>query len=192
MLKLQRFKVKLFNLRIFMRQTIIWLVLGIMILAFTRVFVGSISPFKEGNLNELIQSKEIGPEEWEKLNTEINIAIERGLIFEYLSVNAYIGAFLVSLSLFCIFTSIHLSIDKLFFKDFYVRASLFDATRRSFLFVLAINGIIYLLLYNTEIYVVLVTPLLALIVEILFTKYVKEVFVQKVRRINELSKKPSV
>lgn len=174
-----------------MRRTIIWLILGIMILAFTRVFIANISPFKEGTLNELVQSKEIGPEQWEALNAELETAIERGLIFEYLSTNAYIGGFLFSLSIFCLFTSLHLFIDKLFFKNFYEKASLFDANRRALFFVLALIGMLYLLLYDAEIYVVLSAPLLSLIVEILFTKYAKEVFVQKVKRINELSKTPN-
>lgn len=99
-----------------MKAAAISFVLGIFFFALTYYFYSYESPFKQDKLNELIIAQEIEPNEVDILEQEIDFIISRGLVLEYLSPNAYIALISLILGILCIFFTMHLIVDKLFFK----------------------------------------------------------------------------
>lgn len=157
-----------------MRRVGLYLILGIIFAIISYALLQELSPFNQQKIEELIESKEIEEEDFEKLNNEIDIVIQRGLIFNYLSENAYIVAFCILLSIFCLFVSIHLVLDKIFFKNFYENASHFDALRRGFLLILSIALFIFAKLSRAETYVLILLVIVPIVIEVVIKVYFKK------------------
>jgi len=153
-----------------MKQFVIFLVIGIFFALFSKYIVSSpdIPPLNMDMVQQIITDKGIGPDDAKKLDEEIQNLIDRGLIINYLSTNAYLLAFSILASILCFFVCIHLFVDKLFFKNFYERASLFIAIRRGLLLCLSIGAIILFKLYKVETYVLFLVPIAALTIEGVF------------------------
>lgn len=74
-----------------------------------------------------------------------NKFLNAGLIFRMLNYrNVVILGGLVSSSFVLLFASVHLTIDKLFFKKFYEEPKIFPAFRRGILIVLVCAGLVFL------------------------------------------------
>lgn len=119
-------------------------------------------------VQQLIVDKDIGPDDGKLLNEEIRSLIDRGLIINYLSSNAYLLAISLLASVMCFFVCIHLFIDKLFFKNFYENASIFIAMRRGLLLCISIGAIVLFNLYRVESYVLFLVPIAAVTIEGVF------------------------
>ncbi len=130
-------------------------------------------------IQQLVIEKGIGPDDTKKLDAEIQTLIDKGLIINYLSTNAYLLAFSLLASILCFFVCIHLFFDKLFFKNFYENASLFIAIRRGLLLCLSIGAMVIFRLYRVETYVLFLVPVAALTIEAVF------MFSSKNRRIKK-------
>lgn len=175
-----------------MRRVGLYLILGIIFALISFFLLQELSPFNPLKIEELIQSEEIEEGDFIRLNNEIDNLIDRGLIVSYLSENAYIVFFCIILSILFLFISIHLIIDKLFFKNFYENASHFDAVRRALLLGISIGLLVFAKLSNAEIYVFLLLVIIPLLIEIVFKMYFqrelplpKELPHKPLRRIEE-------
>ena len=142
-----------------MRRVALYLFLGIIFSVLSFYLIQELSPFDTQKLEEIV---------------EIQNIIDRGLVFSYLSENAYIIGGSILASIFFIFISIHLFIDKLFFKNFYENASSFDAIRRGFLLILAIVFLIFSKLSKAENYVLILIVLLPFLLEFVYVFYFKK------------------
>ncbi|MFS8131489.1 MAG: hypothetical protein ACMG57_05965 [Candidatus Dojkabacteria bacterium] len=153
-----------------MRQFIAFLVVGIFFALFSRYIITSpdISPLNLDMVQQLITDKGIGPDDTKQLDTEIQNLIDRGLVINYLSTNAYLLGFSLLASILCFFVCIHLFFDKLFFKNFYEDASLFIAIRRGLLLCISIGAVVIFRLYRVETYVLFLTPVAAITIEGVF------------------------
>ncbi len=153
-----------------MRQFIVFLVVGIFFGIFSRYILTSpdISPLNLEMVQQLITDKGIGPDDSKQLDVEIQNLIDKGIIINYLSTNAYLMAFSILATIFCFFVCIHLFVDKLFFKNFYENASLYVAIRRGFLLCLSLGAIVFFRLYRVETYVLFLVPLAAFTIEGVF------------------------
>jgi len=153
-----------------MKQFIVFLVIGIFFGLFSKYILSSpdISPLNVDMVQQLVTDKGIGPDDSKKLDEEIQNLINRGLIINYLSTNAYLLGFSLLASILCFFVCIHLFVDKLFFKNFYEQASLFIALRRGLLLCISIGAIVFFKLYRVETYILFLIPLVALTLEGVF------------------------
>lgn len=166
-----------------LKKVFILTTIGLVLLALSYYLMQSFSPFKQEKLEELIESKEIEEEDIETLNSEINIIIKDGFILDYLSSNAYLTFGLILASVLCLFSSLHLTIDKLFFKKFYEVPSLFDAVRRGIWISLSLGLMFYLKLFGSDIYTLLSVPIAAFILEVFFTIYLRKEIYKRVKRL---------
>ncbi|MEP7103941.1 MAG: hypothetical protein ABI721_04515 [Candidatus Dojkabacteria bacterium] len=153
-----------------MRHFFVFFIVGVFFAFIARYMIVSpdISPLNLDMVQKLIEEKNIGVDDSKQLNAEIQSLIDRGLILSYLSPNAYLLAVSILASIFCFFSSIHLFVDKLFFKNFYEKASLFNATRRGLLLCISIGAVVYLRLYRVEDYVLILVPIAAVAIEAIF------------------------
>ncbi|MEO6728318.1 MAG: hypothetical protein ABIM99_00185 [Candidatus Dojkabacteria bacterium] len=153
-----------------MKQFVVFLVIGIFFGLFSKYILSSpdISPLNLEMVQQLITDKSIGPDDSKKLDEAIHEVIDRGLIINYLSTNAYLLAFSLLATVLCFFVCIHLFVDKLFFKNFYEGASIFIAIRRGLLLCLSIGAIVFFKLYKVETYVLFLVPVAALTIEGVF------------------------
>jgi small-conductance mechanosensitive channel len=173
-----------------MKKILIFFVLGIFFAALANYLVSNTSPFDLEKLQKFSIDQEISDNDWEKFDSEIKEILDKGLIFNYLSGNAYLVALLILGSLFCFFAVLHLIIDKLFFKEYFEPPSLFDAIRRGIFFCAALSLIVLMRLYAVrDNYYLFIIPLFFLLFDYVFTKYFKESILEKIKEINELQKK---
>lgn len=174
-----------------MKRVVILLALGVFLLFLARYFFVNFSPFNLNQIQHLIEANNIKPGEWDVLNSTIQILIDKNQIIEYLSNNALIASAVFISGILCIFIGLHLIIDKFFFKNFYEKASIFDAVRRGILFCVAISLTVYLKLYGLDLQTILLIDLLLIVVEILFFHYIKPHIKIGVGKVVELNKKIS-
>lgn len=172
-----------------MKRVVILLALGVFLLFFARYFFINFSPFNLTSLQHLIEANNIKPGDWEALNSTIQVLIDKNQILSYLSNNAYIASAVLIAGILCIFVAVHLVIDKFFFKNFYEKASLFDAVRRSFLFCTALSLTVFLKLYGLDIQTIVLVNILIVAIEILFYLYIKPHIKYGVGKVVELNKK---
>lgn len=136
-----------------MRIAFFALFVSIFFLGITYYFFVEVSPFDEAKIEEIVVANELKPGDEEALFFELDFIIERGLVMEYLSSNAYVG--LASLATFftLIFFALNLIIDKLFFKTLIDPPDYSLALRRSLEFALALGAFLSLKLrgINTEV-----------------------------------------
>lgn len=172
-----------------MKRVVILLALGVFLLFVARYFVTNFSPFNLSQIQHLVEANNIKPGEWDSLNSSIQVLIDKNQILNYLSNNAYIASVIFIAGILCIFIGIHLVIDKFFFKNFYEKASVFDAVRRGILFCLGIALTVYLKLYGLDLQTILLIDILIFAIEILFFLYVKPHLKSGVGKVVEFNKK---
>ncbi len=172
-----------------MKRVGIFLSLGIFLLLIARYFFENFPPYNIVQLQHLVEANNIQPGDWESLNDAIDVLIEKNQILNYLSNNAYIAAGILLAAIFSLFVAVHLVIDKFFFKNFYEKASLFDAVRRGFLVCVALGLTIYLKLYGIEIQTIIFVDIFILAIEILFFVYVKQHLKLGVGKVIEFNRK---
>lgn len=172
-----------------MKRVVILLALGIFLLFVARYFFTNFSPFNLAQLQHLIEANNIKPGEWDSLNTSVQTLIDKNQILSYLSNNAYIASAIFVAGVLCIFVAFHLVIDKFFFKNFYEKASVFDAVRRGILFCLGLSLTVYLKLYGLDVQTILLINVLIFSIEILFFLYIKPHIKSGVVRVVEFNKK---
>lgn len=172
-----------------MKRVLILLALGIFLLFVARYFFINFSPFNLTQLQHLIEANNIKPGDWDSLNATIQFLIDKSQILSYLSNNAYIASAIFIGGILCLFIAFHLTIDKFFFKNFYEKASLFDAVRRGILFCTAVTFSVYLKLYGLDLQTILLVDLLIFVIEILFFVYIKPHLKSGVGKVVELNKK---
>lgn len=154
------------------RTITIFLALSLLLSLIGYYFILNTTPIKFEKLEQIIQRESIPQDSEEELWAYVDSEIEKGYIFEYLSNEAYIVVALLSFSVFFTLTSIHLLIDKLFFKKFFQKPSMFNACRRSAVLILSFFGFSGLYLINSEWYVYTFFPVLVVLLEIIFSSIV--------------------
>lgn len=157
-----------------MRSVLVFLIIGIFFAILSVFIIQSFSPFDEVKINELIKSEKISQNSPETLNENIKSLIQQGLIFDYLSNNAFLTLFAIESSFFCFLTSAHLFIDKVFFRNLWQQPSLFNAIRRSFLISISIGLIIYLKFLRVQDTTLLLIPFSALCIELILASFKKD------------------
>lgn len=152
-----------------MRNFFLSLFLGItfLIAGFILVNTPDLSIFDKDKLNELIDSGEIEPGQEERLNSEIQQLIDRGLIIPYLSPNFFLIDILILSGVFCFIYAVHLLIDKLFFREFYQNPSNKIALRRAAIITIVIFSLRVLRLYRVEFQILIIPIFIGGIIEFL-------------------------
>ncbi len=168
-----------------LQRFIICLIIGTSLSILSFYMLTKLSPFKADKVMDLIEEKQIDKNDWELLNEELSNLVEQGLIFDYLSSNAYLVFVLMLSSLFFYFVGIHLAIDKLFFKKFYENPLLMDAVRRGIICCLIIILLIYGKLYLLDIYTLLAIPVVALALEVGFFVGIRPTILRKMKKLKE-------
>lgn len=153
-----------------MRNFFLSLFIGVtLILAgFILVNTPDLSIFNNDKLMELVDSGEIEPGQEDRLNSEIQQLIDRGLIIPYLSPNFFLIDTLILGGLLCFIFAVHLIIDKLFFKEFYQNPSIKLALRRAVIITLVLFALRILRLYRVEFQIILIPLFIGVIAEFLF------------------------
>ncbi len=147
------------------------------------------SPLNLQSIQELIVAKNIKPRDFETLSHEIDNIIKNGQIFKYLSTNIILAVITVLSAIFCFFAAIHLTVDKIFFKNYYEQASMFDAVRRGLFLDIVIFLVVYLKLYGIDLLTIGLVPILFLIIEIIFTSYIKKILQHRYGQFKAINEK---
>src|SRR5260221_10858807 len=171
-----------------MKRVIVALTIGVFLLIIFKYIIDNISPFNAIEVQKLIEVNQIRTGDWDTLNKVINDLISKGEIFKYLSLYAYLAVIVFCVGIGSIFTAIHLTIDKIFFKNFFESASLFDAVRRSMFLSVGIVALIYLKLLGVETYVLILTPIVLLALEIVFTLSFRKPLLNRIESILRIHK----
>jgi hypothetical protein len=174
-----------------MKRVVILLALGLFLLFIARYFFLNFSPFNLNQIQHLVEANNIKPGEWDILNNTIQTLIDKNQVLNYLSNNAYVAFGIFISGVFCIFIGLHLIIDKFFFKNFYEKASIFDAVRRGVLFCTAACVNLYLKLYGLDIQTILLINVFILAIELFFFIYIKPHLKSGVGKVVEFNKKVS-
>lgn len=172
-----------------MKRIIIFFFIGVFFIFISKYIFENFTPFNKDALQELITSQNIQPGQWDQLNQELLNLVQRGLILDYLSPNAYIGLGSVLVSIFSFFVSIHLIIDKIFFKDYFEPALLSDAIRRGIFLLAALILIAYTKLLHVELYIIALIPVVFIILEIFYQSYFKKFMEFRKTRLQEMEQK---
>lgn len=157
-----------------MKLVFVFFTISIFFLGLTIFIVQNFSPFDIQKIEEVISDAEISTNSPEKLDQEISALISQGLIFDYLSNNAYLLLIVSAASLTSFICAIHLFIDKIFFKSLWEKPSLFNALRRSLLFSVSIVLVIYLKFLRVEPISLLLVPVSAVVIEIIYISLKKD------------------
>lgn len=172
-----------------MRKGIIFFVIGITLILLSALFFQSFSPLNLEKVQELIIQNEIQPGDEDRLNDVLKELRLTGKLTDYLNGDFFVG-FIIALSgIFLIFNTFHLTIDKLFFKNFYEKASLFDSIRRGLLLCISLFVFSILSLIGYTLNDILLGAVLILLVEILFAVYFKSALVKFFQRNYNKTKK---
>lgn len=155
------------------RKVAILFVIGLFAFGLSFYIVKNLSPLDFEKLQEIANEKQIDEDDEKSLNNEIHLIIERGFIFQYLTPSAYAALFLFMTSIFFLFSSLHMLIDKLFFKKFYEYPSNFMAFRRAFLLAITLGTILFMNLYGFDLPTIGISILLAFLMEVMFLLFWK-------------------
>lgn len=171
-----------------MKKVIIFFLIGVFLFIVAKYFYENSSPFNLTEIQTVVEDNKVKSGDWDGLNTAILELVKTGRIIKYLAPDAYIEGVIIAASIFCIFVSIHLVIDKIFFKDFYETASLSDAFRRGLLLSLTLYVLVYLKLYSVEVYILLLMPIFVLLLEVIYTIYIRPHVLHRVSQVKEFNK----
>lgn len=172
-----------------MKRGIIFLTLGITLIALATLFFQSFSPLNLEKIQELVIQNDIQPGENDKLIDTLLDLRSTGKLVEYLNGDFYIGIFIGLIGIFLVFNTIHLTVDKLFFKNFYQKASFFDSIRRGSLFIISLFLMVMLGLSGYLFNDLLLGLVVILLIEVLFTLYFRESFL---KFLQKTYKKPDI
>lgn len=172
-----------------MKRFVILVALGSFLLVIARYFYLNFSPLNLDKIQSLIVDSNIRPGDWESLDGTIINLINSHRILDFLSPNAFIGFFTALVGGVLIFIAIHLLIDKFFFKNYFEKASVFDATRRGVIIGIVISVIFYLRLSGYDFQTQLLVTILAIALEILFFMYIKPVLKRNYLKMVDFNKK---
>lgn len=151
-------------------------------------FVTSVSPFDLDKMQELAEENLIEKEEWEQLDYQIEYLIERDIILEYFSPDAYVGLVSIALTIVFSFSAIHVVLDKLLFKKFFEKPSIFNALRRGVLIGGTLLAMLYFKLYGLDYYTIAAIPAFILVVELWISLYIIDAFKRRMKRQSEKAK----
>jgi hypothetical protein len=136
-----------------MKYSFLSLIIGLILIAgaFLLIQKGNVSPFEVSKLQSLIDTNQIGENDYEQFEESIDDLIKSGQIDTYLNTSSIV-IFLITLSLglFMFFFGVHTILDKLFFKKFFEKPNYKVALRRSLLFTGTLFGIMVLRYYRLE------------------------------------------
>ena len=175
-----------------MKKAAIFFVVGIFFFLAGYYFVSIGSPFEVSKIQEIAEENDISPGEWDKLDALVKEISQSVDLFEYLSRDFYIAAVLFSIGVLFSFSSIHMFVDKIFFKEFYRQPSAYDAFRRAALLILALLTVFIMRVYKLEIYYLVLVPIALVLVEILYFEFFKKDILRKISELNEKIKKSEV
>lgn len=152
-----------------MRKSWILFVLSIFLVLVGLYLLQQLNPFNQDALLKLVQSQKV------TTDVELNLMVQdlqsKGLILDYLNWNNLTVLITVfSLAMFFMFVFLHLWIDKIFFKKFFLQPRLSWAIRRGLIFVFTIITLLFLKLYATEWYLYVLVVTLSVVLEILLYK----------------------
>lgn len=156
-----------------MRRGLLSLLIAIFFGALLLFISANYSPFENDGLNNIIQR--YGITEEEELLEVIKRSIELGIVWEFLDTEI-LTAWILSMAGFVIslFTSIHLFIDKLFFRNILESPRLRPAIRRGIMLYFLIFAFAGLRLMGAlEWYTVLITAVLLVTVEVIFIFFLR-------------------
>lgn len=125
-----------------MKYAAIGFVVGVFLLGLTLYLATTIvNPINEEQVNQIVDFKQL--EEPEQFYPEVVSLVKRGVISDYIVVNRFILVVGVGIAgIAALFLSLHLFIDKLFFKEFYKDPNYFTAGRRAIFLGLTLAGFI--------------------------------------------------
>lgn len=157
----------------FLRNLTVLIILSIAFFAITYFFVSNNSPFNLEKIQEFAVEQEVDEEDFITLESLIHDLVEEGKITRYFSNNAFVGGVIFALAVSMLFGATHFFIDKLFFREFYDNASLFDAVRRGVFFGFGLIILLYLKLKGSELLEIIISAVVIIMIEVLFTKFLK-------------------
>lgn len=135
----------------------------------------TVPPFNLSRVQEIANLYKLEKGDFDRLNEIIDLELSKGDLGLLLSPNFYLFMFCIICGTFFLFISIHLSIDKLFFKKFFEPPSYLNAIRRSFWILLTIIFGVYFKLIKVPLETILFLPLLAILLEILLGDSINKV-----------------
>ncbi len=174
-----------------MKKILIFFLIGVFFIFVSKYIFENFSPLNKDALQEVITSQNIKPNKWEELNAQIGNLVEKGLILDYLSTNAYIGLLSILITIFSFFVAVHLIVDKIFFKDYFEPALLSDAIRRGIFLITALFLIAYAKLLHAEQYILLLIPIVFVIIEFFYLSYIKKFLTFRKKSLLEKEAKSS-
>lgn len=169
-----------------MKLVFVFLTTSVFFFLLSLFVVQNFSPFDISKLQEIVSSTEITSSSPEKLDVEIASLISKGLLFDYLSTNAYLAFGLLVCAASSFFAAIHLFVDKVFFKSIWQTPSLFNALRRSILLIITLVLVVYLKLLRVDTLSLLLVPISTLVIEFIYISVEKDLKNIK----NKIFKKP--
>lgn len=157
-----------------MKHAFIVFLVGIFLIIIGVNITQKVLPFSEDEMIAFAEEKGFLTDN--ELINGLDELIDRGLIFRMIDSKSLTAFLLVwSSAIICIFASIHLAIDKFFFKQFYQPPNAFMAYRRGGLIALSLLGLFFLrMLDSLEWYNALAIFLLALFLELFVSGLTKE------------------
>lgn len=154
------------------RKVLIIFGVGIIMLGLSIYLFQTLPPFDLSKINTLIVENKIEIDQETTLQSTIQELVASGEIINYFSTNLIIGAGIFFTGIFFLFTAIHLSVDKLFFRKYYESPSVFSASRRAFLFCICIISMIYMKLNLLDNLTLLGIPVVYFLIEVMITRII--------------------
>ncbi|MCA9379770.1 hypothetical protein KC675_01175 [Candidatus Dojkabacteria bacterium] len=157
-----------------MRRGLLSLLIAIFFGALLLFISANYSPFENDGLNNIIQR--YGITEEEELLEVIKRSIELGIVWEFLDAEILTAWILIMAGfVISLFTSIHLFIDKLFFRSILESPRLRPAIRRGIMLYFLIFAFAGLRLMGAlEWYTIMITGVLLATVEVVFNTNIKK------------------
>jgi Ca2+/Na+ antiporter len=136
-----------------MKYSFLSLIIGLILIAgaFLLIQKGNVSPFEVSKLQSLIDTNQIGENDYDTFDESLDDLIKSGQIDTYLNTSSIVIFLItISLGLAMFFFGVHTILDKLLFKKFFEKPNYKVALRRSFLLTGTLVGIMVLRYYRLE------------------------------------------
>lgn len=168
-----------------MKHVLILIVLGFFLLFIGIYILDDVSPFLKDPMIDYASNQEYLTDN--QLINSIDSIIDKGLIFRMLDWKNITVFFLVYASSFIsFFASIHISIDKFFFKKFYQPPNYFAAYRRGILISVIFIGLFFLRLINIlDWYNALAIIALVILIEVFTMGIIREKSIKNNKNISQ-------
>ncbi|MDQ6985551.1 MAG: hypothetical protein Q9M76_04610 [Candidatus Dojkabacteria bacterium] len=135
---------------------------------FTKYIFTNFPPFDIDKIQQLAIDKGIEEDDFDSLNEEIDLLIEEKEVLNYATNNLYLGGLSLTIAIFFYIISIHIALDKLFFKKFFEEPKYFVAARRSLIISTTFISILFLNLNGVDRNTLLGILALAILIEFIF------------------------